>query len=190
MKRKIPTFKTDAQAERFVANSDLTRYDLSGGKAVQFEFEPKASQLNMRLPASLLNAVRHRAEQWGIPYTRFVREVLEHSLQEEGPARAVRGVIKHLSSTKPVYRTSAVSRNELERQHILQKSGLDGRHRDKNPPKAGGIQQKRSDTLNKNLSKPIPQFSPNTTLGTMREKTGKASEDAVRRAAAKMYKKS
>jgi hypothetical protein len=28
---------------------------------------------------------------------------------------------------------------------------LDGRHRDKNQPKAGEIQQKRSDTLNKNL---------------------------------------
>jgi hypothetical protein len=36
--------------------------------------------------------------------------------------------------------------------------------------------------------KPIPQFSPNATLDTMRERTGKVSEDAVRRAAAKMKK--
>jgi hypothetical protein len=70
----------------------------------------------------------------------------------------------------------------------MKEPGLDGRHRDKNPPKAGEIQQKRSDTLNKNLPKPIPQFSPNATLGTMRERTGKVSEDAVRRAAAKMKK--
>jgi hypothetical protein len=33
----------------------------------------------------------------------------------------------------------------------MKEPGLDGRHRDKNPPKAGEIQQKRSDTLNKNL---------------------------------------
>ena len=46
----------------------------------------------------------------------------------------------------------------------MKEPGLDGRHRDKSPPKAGEIQQKRSDTLNKNLPKPIPQFSPNTTL--------------------------
>jgi hypothetical protein len=60
--------------------------------------------------------------------------------------------------------------------------GLDGRHRDK----AGEIQRKRSDTLNKNLSKPIAQFSPDTTLGEMRKKTGKISEAGVRRGAAKV----
>jgi hypothetical protein len=62
--------------------------------------------------------------------------------------------------------------------------GLDGRHRDKD----GEIQQKRSDTLNKNLPKPVPQFSPNATLGYMRKVTGKVSEADVRRAAAKMKK--
>ena len=31
----------------------------------------------------------------------------------------------------------------------MKEPGLDNRHRDKNPPKAGEIQQKRSDTLNK-----------------------------------------
>jgi hypothetical protein len=71
----------------------------------------------------------------------------------------------------------------------MKEPGLDGRHRDKNPPKAGEIQQKRSDTLNKNLPKPIPQFSENTTLGKMRQVTGKISEAAVRRAAAKLGNK-
>jgi hypothetical protein len=67
----------------------------------------------------------------------------------------------------------------------MKEPGLDRRHRDKD----GEIQQKRGDTLNKNLSTPIPQFSPNTTLGKMREKTGKISEADVRRAAAKLHKK-
>ncbi|WP_315765644.1 hypothetical protein [Bradyrhizobium sp. SZCCHNS2005] len=66
----------------------------------------------------------------------------------------------------------------------MKEPGLDGRHRAKN----GEIQRKRSDTLNKNLSKPIPQFSPNTTLGKMRARTGKISEADVRRAAAKLKK--
>lgn len=70
----------------------------------------------------------------------------------------------------------------------MKEPGLDGRHRDKRPPKAGEIQQKRSDALNKNLAKPIPQFPPNMTLGKMRQITGKVSEAAVRRAAAKMGK--
>ena len=65
----------------------------------------------------------------------------------------------------------------------MKELGLDGRHRDKNPPKAGQIQEKRGDTLNKNLPRPIRQFSPNAKLSTMREVTGKTSEGAVRRAA-------
>jgi hypothetical protein len=70
----------------------------------------------------------------------------------------------------------------------MKEPGLDGRHRDKSPPKAGEIQQKRGDTLNKNLPKLIPQFSPNTTLAEMRKKTGKVSVESVRRAAAKSDK--
>jgi hypothetical protein len=70
----------------------------------------------------------------------------------------------------------------------MKEPGLDNRHRDKSAPKKGEIQQKRSDTLNKNLPRPIPQFSPNATLGTMRKETGKVSEAAVREAAKKRGK--
>ncbi len=65
----------------------------------------------------------------------------------------------------------------------MKEPGLDNRHRDKNPPKAGRIQQKRGDTLNKNLPEPIPQFSPNAKLDTMRKETGKTSVEDVREAA-------
>lgn len=65
----------------------------------------------------------------------------------------------------------------------MKEPGLDDRHRDKAPPKTGQIQQKRSDTLNKNLPRPIPEFSPNATLGRMRRETGKVSVEDVRRAA-------
>jgi len=54
----------------------------------------------------------------------------------------------------------------------MKEPGLDGRHRDKD----GQIQQKRGDTLNKNLPNPIPQFSPNARLDTMRKATGRTSE--------------
>jgi len=67
----------------------------------------------------------------------------------------------------------------------MKEPGLDDRHRDKAPLKAGEIQQKRGDTLNKNLPRPIPQFSPNAKLATMRKETGKVSVEAVRRAAKK-----
>ena len=60
----------------------------------------------------------------------------------------------------------------------MKELGLDGRHRDQN----GQIQQKRSDTQNKNLPTPIPGFAPDTTLKTMRQKTGQTSEQAIRNA--------
>ncbi len=58
----------------------------------------------------------------------------------------------------------------------MKEPGLDDRHRNQD----GRIQQKRSDTLNKNLPDPIPGFSGNTTLGDIRQKTGQTSERAIR----------
>jgi len=62
----------------------------------------------------------------------------------------------------------------------MKEPGLDNRHRDKNPPKGGEIQQKRSDALNKNLSQPIPQFSPNASVGFMRKETGETGLNGIR----------
>jgi hypothetical protein len=70
----------------------------------------------------------------------------------------------------------------------MKEPGLDGRHRDKAAPKKGEIQQKRGDTLNRNLPKPIPQFRADTKLETMRRATGQVSVEKVRRAAAKLDK--
>jgi len=65
----------------------------------------------------------------------------------------------------------------------MKEPGLDDRHRDKNPQKSGEIQQKRGDTLNKNLPNPIPEFSPNAKLSTMRKETKKTSVKEVTKAA-------
>jgi hypothetical protein len=70
----------------------------------------------------------------------------------------------------------------------MKEPGLDGRHRDKASPKKGEIQQKRGDTFNKNLPKPIPQFSGNTKLEAMRKATGQVAVERVRQAAAKHRK--
>lgn len=67
----------------------------------------------------------------------------------------------------------------------MKEPGLDNRHRDKDRPKGGEIQQKRSDALNKNLPRPIEGFSPNATVGFMRQETGKVGLEAIRKAAKK-----
>jgi predicted DNA binding CopG/RHH family protein len=80
MRKIIPRFRSDEEAERFVATADLTDYDLSGARPVRFEFEKKAARVNMRLPESLFAAVKRRARARGIPYRRFIREAVERAL--------------------------------------------------------------------------------------------------------------
>ncbi|NKN37633.1 hypothetical protein HFC70_14870 [Agrobacterium sp. a22-2] len=78
--KKLPVLRTDEEAEAFVDTADLSEYDLSGFKPAQFEFEKKSAQLNMRLPEALLTAVKEKARQRGIPYTRLIREALEQTV--------------------------------------------------------------------------------------------------------------
>lgn len=80
MKKKIPAFKSDEEAERFIDTADLSDYDLSGLKPMHFEFEKKSAQLNVRVPKALLDAVKRRSARRGIPYTRFIREAVEAAL--------------------------------------------------------------------------------------------------------------
>lgn len=77
--RKVPHFKTDEEAEAFL-EQDLSDLDFSQFKPVKFEFSPKAAQLNMRLPEALLEAVKSKAKEQGIPYTRYIRQLLEHDI--------------------------------------------------------------------------------------------------------------
>jgi hypothetical protein len=74
------------------------------------------------------------------------------------------------------------TRSLTAKEGFVKEPGLDDRHRDND----GQIQQKRGDTLNKNLPEgPIPEFSPNARLDTMRKATGKISISDVRKAAKK-----
>jgi len=82
MKKPIPTFNSDEEAEDFIATVDLTDFDLSGGTVVHFELQPKDKSVNLRLPEPLLNAVRAQATRQGIPYQRFIRMALEKALHQ------------------------------------------------------------------------------------------------------------
>lgn len=79
--KQFPVFRTDEEAEHFVDTADLSEYDFSGFKPMHFEFEKKSAQLNMRLPEQLLQAVKAKAKERGIPYTRLIREALERTVE-------------------------------------------------------------------------------------------------------------
>ena len=82
MKKKLPTLTSDKEAEEFVANADLTEFDLSGMTVMRFELKPKNKSVNLRLPEQLLTTVRNRAKRIGIPYQRFIRMALENAVRD------------------------------------------------------------------------------------------------------------
>ena len=78
--KPMPSFSSDHAAEQFVETADLSEYDLSGFKPAHFEFESKSAALNMRLPRNLLEAIKRKAAARGMPYSRYVRLLIEHDL--------------------------------------------------------------------------------------------------------------
>ena len=77
MLKKLPTLTSDEEAEAFLDAADLSEYDLSEMKPIKFEYLRKSAKLNMRLPESLLAAIKAKADAQGIPYQRYIRQVLE-----------------------------------------------------------------------------------------------------------------
>jgi predicted DNA binding CopG/RHH family protein len=77
--RKLPKIRTDEEAEAFLMQ-DLSDLDFSQFKPMHFEFEKKEAQVNMRVPQPLLDAVKDRAKARGIPYTRYIRMLMERDI--------------------------------------------------------------------------------------------------------------
>lgn len=79
MTKKVPRLTSDEEAEAFL-DQDLSDLDFSQFKPAQFEFERKSERINMRVPKPLLDALKERASHRGIPYTRFIREIMEREM--------------------------------------------------------------------------------------------------------------
>lgn len=79
MKGMVPELTTDDAAEAFL-DQDLSDIDFSQFKPADLQFETAVTQLNMRVPRSLLEAVKVRAKARGIPYARYIRELMERDV--------------------------------------------------------------------------------------------------------------
>jgi predicted DNA binding CopG/RHH family protein len=79
MTKKVPRLTSDEEAEAFL-DQDLSGLDFSQCQPAQFEFERKSERINMRVPKPLLDALKERASHRGIPYTRFIREIMEREM--------------------------------------------------------------------------------------------------------------
>ena len=88
MKKKVPHFKTDEEAEAFL-EQDLTDYLHAGNfKPMHFEIRPKEKTVNLRISEGLLEAVRESAKREGVPYQRYIRHALERAGNEHRRTKA------------------------------------------------------------------------------------------------------
>lgn len=80
--KTLPRPTSDAEAARFVADADLSEFDLSSMKPVRFELRRKEKQLNLRVNEDLLTAFRKIAEGQGVPYQRLIRDLMEKTVND------------------------------------------------------------------------------------------------------------
>lgn len=78
--KPLPHFDSDAEAEHFIDTADLTKFDLGGAKLAGYEFRNKDTTISMRVSRDLLDAVKARAARDGVPYQRFIRQILEAAI--------------------------------------------------------------------------------------------------------------
>jgi len=79
--KKLPKITSDQEAEQLV-EGDLSDLDFTQFKSVQFEFQPKNKQVNLRMSEPLLQAIKKKSSDLGISYQRYIRQALEKSLIE------------------------------------------------------------------------------------------------------------
>ena len=75
----VPHMTTDEEAEAFL-DQDLSELDPTQFKPFDFERHLKTARVNMRLPQRLLDAIKAKAAERGIPYQRLIREAIEKAV--------------------------------------------------------------------------------------------------------------
>jgi len=77
MKKRIPAFKSDEEAEKFL-EQDLSDYmHTDNFTKVIFKYVPLDKTVSLRMTAPLLNLIKSLAKKEKIPYQKLMREFLE-----------------------------------------------------------------------------------------------------------------
>ena len=83
-KKRLPKFISEAQERRFWATHDSTEYvDWSQAKRVLFpNLKPSVKTISIRLPESLLDALKTLANERDVPYQSLVKMILAEQVEE------------------------------------------------------------------------------------------------------------
>ena len=87
--KKIPEFKNENEERKFWDTHDSTEYiDWSKAKRVVFpNLKPSTKTITIRVPQSLLNALKAVANKKDVPYQSLVKVYLDEKVREERKRR-------------------------------------------------------------------------------------------------------
>ena len=83
-KKHLPKFKSEAEERRFWSTHDSTEFmDWRNANRVLFpNLKPSAKTISIRLPESLLDALKTLAHERDIPYQSLVKMILADRVEE------------------------------------------------------------------------------------------------------------
>lgn len=84
-RKSIPKFKSEAEEQEFWANNDSTEFVdwRRGGVGLFPELKPSTQTISVRLPKSLLDALKVIANKRDVPYQSLMKVFLADRLKEE-----------------------------------------------------------------------------------------------------------
>jgi len=88
--KKIPKFKSLSEEEKFWSTHDSTEYIDYGKVELGFfpELKPSSKTISIRLPESLLEALKVLANKRDVPYQSMMKVLLAEKVREELNLRA------------------------------------------------------------------------------------------------------
>lgn len=91
--KEIPKFESEEEERQFWLKHDSTEFvDWSNARVGLFpKLKPSTSTISLRLPESMLEALKLLANKWDVPYQSLVKvflsERIESELQKQDPQR-------------------------------------------------------------------------------------------------------
>ena len=91
MSKSIPKFKSAKEEQDFWSSHDSSEYlDWKGAERVLFpNLKPSTKSISLRLPESLLDALRQMANERDVPYQSLIKMILQERIEQDLKSRHV-----------------------------------------------------------------------------------------------------
>jgi predicted DNA binding CopG/RHH family protein len=91
MSRKLPKFKNEDEERDFWSKHDSSDYlDWKSAERVLFpSLKPSTRSISLRLPESLLDALRQLANERDVPYQSLIKMILQERIEQDFKSRHI-----------------------------------------------------------------------------------------------------